>query len=154
MFPLGVWKRTRLKTKKVTSFQKRQPLKTKKAPFLTKKPQSLPTPLPAKPLTKKNPNSISKKPPSLTRKPPISYEPPHFFYQPPPQTPHFLPNPPPIPYPPLPHKHGENQENNNQTGSQCVDKAGLARDARYQKNICSPKTCPYLSLSTLVITGH
>jgi hypothetical protein len=28
------------------------------------------------------------------------------------------------------------------------------RGAQYQKNVCCQKTCPYLTLSTIVATGH
>ena len=36
-------------------------------------------------------------------------------------------------------KHQENQENDGQTGSRCLDKAVLARDPQYQKNKCHRK---------------
>ena len=36
-----------------------------------------------------------------------------------------------LPSPPL-RKHQERQKNDSQTGSQCLDKAVLARDVRYQ----------------------
>ena len=56
--------------------------------------------------------------------------------------------------PPL-RKHLESQENDGHNGSWCLDKAVLARGAWYQKNICHQKeTCPYLTLSTIVVTGH
>ena len=38
-------------------------------------------------------------------------------------------------------KHQESQENDGQTGSWCLDKAVLARDARHQKNAC-PENLP------------
>ena len=45
-------------------------------------------------------------------------------------------------YPPPPlRKHQESQESDGQTGSWCLDKAVLARDARYQKNTC-PENLP------------
>ena len=44
----------------------------------------------------------------------------------------------PPPPPPL-RKREENQDNNCQTGCPCVDKAVLACDARYQKNVCHRK---------------
>ena len=45
-------------------------------------------------------------------------------------------------YPPPPlRKHQESQESDGQTGSWCLDKAVLARDAQYQKNTC-PKNLP------------
>ena len=47
-------------------------------------------------------------------------------------------SPPP---PPLLRKHQERQERDGQTGSWCLDKVVLARDARYQKNEC-PQTLP------------
>ena len=43
-----------------------------------------------------------------------------------------------LPLPPL-HKHKESQENDGQTGSRSLDKAVLAHDARYQKNVCHQK---------------
>ena len=42
------------------------------------------------------------------------------------------------PLPPL-HKHQENQADHGQTGSRCLDKAVLAGNTRYQKNVCHRK---------------
>ena len=53
-------------------------------------------------------------------------------------------------YPPFPlHKHQPRQESDSQTMSWCLDKAVQPRDAWYQR-----KTSPYLTLSTIVATGH
>ena len=41
-----------------------------------------------------------------------------------------------LPPPPL-RKHQESQESDGQTGSWCLDKGVLARNARYQKNACA-----------------
>ena len=57
---------------------------------------------------------------------------------------HFVGKPPPL------RKHTENQENDGQTGSQCLDKAVLAHNAQYQKNVCLRKpahTSPSAQLS-------
>ena len=45
------------------------------------------------------------------------------------------------PPPPL-RKHQESKENDSHTGSWCLDKAILPRDARYQKNVCRRKLAP------------
>ena len=50
-------------------------------------------------------------------------------------------------------KHQPGQESDGQTGSWCLDKAVQLRDARYQRKHI-PKTCPYLTLSTIVVTGR
>ena len=56
-------------------------------------------------------------------------------------------------YPPPLRKHQPDQESDSQTGSWCLDKAVQLRNARYQRKH-APKTCPYLTLSTIVATGR
>ena len=51
--------------------------------------------------------------------------------------------------PPL-RKQQESQENDGHPGSWCLDKAVLPRDRAVPKERMSPKTCPYLTLSTIV----
>ena len=46
-------------------------------------------------------------------------------------------------YPPPLRKHQESQENDGQTGSQCLDKVMLVCDTRYQKNVCHQKPVPH-----------
>ena len=41
--------------------------------------------------------------------------------------------------PPSLRKHRQGQENDGHTGSWCLDKVVLARDARYQKDVCHRK---------------
>ena len=54
--------------------------------------------------------------------------------------------------PPL-RKHQPGQENDGQTGSWCFDEALQPCGTRYHtKHVL--KTCPYLTLSTMVATGH
>ena len=55
---------------------------------------------------------------------------------------------------PLPlRKHQPGHESDGQTRSWCLDKAVQPRDVRYQRKHV-PKTCPYLTLSTIVATGR
>ena len=57
------------------------------------------------------------------------------------------------PPPPLLRKHQPGQESDGPTGSWCFNEAVQPRDTRYQtKHVL--KNCPYLTLSTIVATGH